>query len=554
MRILVLLAAAATRVRSHSHENEYVKYPLYDGYVRSCSQKEENFGFEETLEVRRYMPNIRSRDWAASDTSYDVADDHEARTTRVETRFYHTTDAESMRQTLDGQAQHDAGDPDGAATGKRPNVADAYTATRGTTTAAYDYPHTTGPYHTNLDEGTLDPFDQSALGGWCGEDPAGDRVTFLLFDLHDFDADGLGNVTLRLTPRHFPWKATVEVRGACSAAAAGSTRQLRSAMGPLAGMAPVQAEAWYDPSGGAPGGPWGLAGGGGGEAYGGAAAEAAEGIWHEGSLTWETAPFIHDDDRDRVLCAWAGDRSGEELYPDARAPLECDVTAVAKAHGERYLCLTVDMVHAPGNSREPVSFWSRDYRGEGSAGWEGGGPFGSERIGAEMTSSGTGGAGGGGGVAVAFGEAGVGGGVRDVRQSAEGGDWRRPNAQTVSGRGTRDGAMGDRTASAAGAGGGGGAQRAGQPGLEFGTVRRARGGASSGDGRAGPAFGGETWGGAYSAGRPGGAKYDGGRLDLGGGGRHGPWGAAEDAAATRRPHLIIEGSENGRFADHSALH
>ena len=28
---------------------EFVKYTLYDGYVRSCSQKEENFAFEVCL-------------------------------------------------------------------------------------------------------------------------------------------------------------------------------------------------------------------------------------------------------------------------------------------------------------------------------------------------------------------------------------------------------------------------------------------------------------------------------------------------------------------------
>ena len=54
----------------------------------------------------------------------------------------------------------------------------------------------TGPYHTNLDEGTLNPYDQSALSGWCGEDVAGDRVTFLTFDLSDFDAAALDKVAL----------------------------------------------------------------------------------------------------------------------------------------------------------------------------------------------------------------------------------------------------------------------------------------------------------------------------------------------------------------------
>ena len=30
---------------------DFVKYPLYDGYIRSCSQKEENFGFEVSYQT-----------------------------------------------------------------------------------------------------------------------------------------------------------------------------------------------------------------------------------------------------------------------------------------------------------------------------------------------------------------------------------------------------------------------------------------------------------------------------------------------------------------------
>jgi hypothetical protein len=153
---------------AHVNDASYVKYPLYDGYVRSCSQKEENFGFEETLEVRRYMPDIRSRDWARGDYQYRAGDGfQEATTSRVETRAYHSTDVKSVGEI---------------ATAK-PNVEDTFTGTRGTETATYEYPHLTGPYHTNMDEGTLNPFDQSALSGWCGEDDAGDRVSFLLFDM-----------------------------------------------------------------------------------------------------------------------------------------------------------------------------------------------------------------------------------------------------------------------------------------------------------------------------------------------------------------------------------
>ena len=110
----------------HEHESEYIKYPLYDGYVKSCSQKEENFGFEETLEVRRYMPDIRSRSWGSNNHVYQKRDGNgEATTSRVETRAYHTTDERSMGQTFKGE----------------PNVKDAFTATRGTETTTYQVSH-----------------------------------------------------------------------------------------------------------------------------------------------------------------------------------------------------------------------------------------------------------------------------------------------------------------------------------------------------------------------------------------------------------------------------
>ena len=141
----VLVSGLMVRLStSHEHEHDYVKFPLYDGYVRSCSQKEENFGFEQELEVRRYIPNTRTQDWSARPLAYSRTDGDAATTTRVETRLYHTTDSRSMGQTATG----------------RPNQADTYTMTRGTDTSVYEYPHLTGPYHTNLDEGTLDPYDQ----------------------------------------------------------------------------------------------------------------------------------------------------------------------------------------------------------------------------------------------------------------------------------------------------------------------------------------------------------------------------------------------------------
>jgi hypothetical protein len=147
------------------------RYPQHDGTVRSCSQKEDNFGKEETLEVRRYIPNIRSRDdWSQDPLTYTNGDIH-GTTSKLETRLFHIYDRRSMNQIHAGVD----------------NIEDTFTGTRGIETTQYQYPHLTGPYHTNLDEGTLYPYDQSAIGGWCGEDSAGDRVSFLLFDMADFD-------------------------------------------------------------------------------------------------------------------------------------------------------------------------------------------------------------------------------------------------------------------------------------------------------------------------------------------------------------------------------
>lgn len=89
----------------------------------------------------------------------------------METRYYHNGDEQSVGEIASTTA----------------NVEDTYTETQGTSTDGYEYPHTSGPYEKNLDEGTLLPFDSSALSGWCGEEDAGDRVSFLMFDLSDFD-------------------------------------------------------------------------------------------------------------------------------------------------------------------------------------------------------------------------------------------------------------------------------------------------------------------------------------------------------------------------------
>ena len=163
-------------------------------------------------------------------------------------------------------------------------------------------------YPVSATEGSLYPFDDSSMSGWCGEDSAGDRVTFLMFDISDFDRDGLGSVQLRMTPKSFPSRASVEVRGGC------------------------------------------------------------ETNWYENSLTWKTAPIIADaregkkrypNPKEKIICEWKGDE--EIMYYEE--PLTCDVTNVTRISSTKnpgYMCLTIDMVHATTNSREPVVFWSRE--------------------------------------------------------------------------------------------------------------------------------------------------------------------------------------------------
>ena len=250
-------------------KTSFVKYPLYDGYVRSCSQKEENFGSEvsriekvvccrgicfqvfspftfasgkqDTLEVRRYVPDLTDikASWLAAGKEYVVE------------------------------------------------------ATEGTL-----YPF----------DGGDSPAGTGSMSGWCGEDEAGDRVSFLMFDLRDFDRDGLGSVHLRMTPKSFPSISKVQVRGGCKT------------------------------------------------------------DWYENSLTWETAPIISDAEHRKVICTWEGNE--EIMYYET--PLTCDITNVTRAfsRGSTYedfltgtpgqMCLTIDMVHGTTNSREPVVFWSRE--------------------------------------------------------------------------------------------------------------------------------------------------------------------------------------------------
>ncbi len=163
----------------------YIKYPQFDAYVSSCSEKQVNYGGEPELHVRRVIPDIRSRDRTAT-------------TSRVHSRAWHKTDTGCVQgdERLDS---YECGSVEETATAEakslyineqphtRPvNVPDYYTMTRGGETALYQYPHFTGPYHTTTDEGSLFPFDQKPQAGWCGDARAGDRVGFLLFDRRDF--------------------------------------------------------------------------------------------------------------------------------------------------------------------------------------------------------------------------------------------------------------------------------------------------------------------------------------------------------------------------------
>ncbi len=84
MRILIWIWLTS-RALSHennftnNHGNNYIKYPIADGYVSSCSQKEENFGFEDFLEVRRHVPSIVSQNWASRPDKYSSQDGPEVR-------------------------------------------------------------------------------------------------------------------------------------------------------------------------------------------------------------------------------------------------------------------------------------------------------------------------------------------------------------------------------------------------------------------------------------------------------------------------------------------
>jgi len=333
-----------------------------------------------------------------------------------------------------------------------------------------------------------------------------------------------------MTPKHFPWKATVQVRGACDPfASKPSTKQNAHANGPMGGLQ-GGSSVWESSDG------TGQQYGGASSAFGGGLSSQGS-LWHEGTLTWTSAPFIGDDEASKVVCTWSGGPA-EELYP-ANEPYECNVTQLVKEHAEGHLCLTIDMEHLPGNTREPVVFWSKDFRGEGA---QGGHVGGGERLGGEHSSSlqssdfphpgdayAPYGPGGGLGAAKrhrTF-ESGVGGGVRDQEQRFESGDVVRQNARTlpidanmggaVPASATASGASG---AGASGAGGtkGPGGPRVPSPGLEYGTVRR-----------------------LSSPGK------DAGK------GKRGAWGATHDNGASWRPHLVIEGSNCGRFPDHAAL-
>jgi hypothetical protein len=152
-----------------------------------------------------------------------------------------------------------------------------------------------------------------------------------------------------MTPKKFPWKATVQVRGSCdSQASPGSTKKNAHPNGPVGGIQDGSAWEASDGSGEAYGGSSSdfVSSGGGGVANNNSSSREGGGaLWHEGSLTWTTAPFIQDDEVGKVVCSWSG--VAEEVYPDEAGPRECDVTALAKEHAEGHLCLTIDMVTKP---------------------------------------------------------------------------------------------------------------------------------------------------------------------------------------------------------------
>lgn len=190
------------------------------------------------------------------------------------------------------------------------------------------------------------------------------------------------------------------------------------------------------------------------------------------------------------------------------------------------------MRHAPDNSREAATFYSRDDTSEGYGG-RGRGPTGSERIAAEFTSSRET------GLSINAAHAGSSVGFRDGEQWHEGGDRRRSNARTI----LRDPSMGDGGAERGSSGGIPRPRRETLPGLEFGTVRRALTDECA-----------NQYGGRYCGGSHRSAHYSGGSEEAhnGRGGR-GPRSLPVDDAVTRKPHLVIEGSRCGKFADHSAL-
>jgi hypothetical protein len=252
-----------------------------------------------------------------------------------------------------------------------------------------------------------------------------------------------------------------------------------------------------------------------------------------------------------VICEWTS--ADESVYLDSNSPYECDITQLAKQYANSYLCLTLDMVHdTSSNSREPVRFYSKEYRGEASAHPNFVNDENDDYVNENnnnnnnqfMTSKSR----------------------HEREQWLEGGEYWRSDAKTL--KASSDMNMGNSRIL------GGERQSAwfgessslyspsnhhsvndivNLPGLEFGTVRRYQGGASPNTASSSYKYGGGRTGGPhYGSSRPGGGLYDGGRLDRGGGGRGALNRDRRDAGATRRPHLLIEGSKCGSFPDYSA--
>jgi hypothetical protein len=119
---------------------------------------------------------------------------------------------------------------------------------------------------------------------------------FPFFLLFPSTQQAIEKATLRMTPQQFPYKSKVEVRGACNISSPhvqGSVRSYKSVHGSVGGLDSSSSSSSS-----------------GGDfvvdesvnVYGGDSARDGISTWHEDSLTWNTAPFIYDNEPDKVIC------------------------------------------------------------------------------------------------------------------------------------------------------------------------------------------------------------------------------------------------------------